>query len=199
MSFFGHILGLAWFQHPEVQLLKKNLKITPKWKGLIPGGGSFGGVARIPLKKTNRHTFHHSTNVKPLRWWSRCRSSQLDWRYLGWKQNVGKTKGRNQQMSSDHTPRNPLIRPYFSVGYFLGETWHCWGIALDSHDKKTKGRNRGITEIPSLMKSMISKSPNWGYSPSKWPFHGICKGVILITYKSWYSSRINSARQLRGE
>ena len=33
--------------------------------------------------------------------------------------------------------------------------------------------------------ALVNKSPNWGYSPSKWPFHGLKIEVILTTYKSW--------------
>ena len=33
--------------------------------------------------------------------------------------------------------------------------------------------------------TMVSKSPKWGYSPYKLPFHGLYMGVILTTYKSW--------------
>ena len=32
---------------------------------------------------------------------------------------------------------------------------------------------------------MVNKSPNWDYSLSKWPCHGLQMGVILTTYKSW--------------
>ena len=32
---------------------------------------------------------------------------------------------------------------------------------------------------------MVGKSPHWGDSTSKWPFHGLFMGLILTTYKSW--------------
>ena len=35
MSFFGHILGLVWFQHPEVQPLKVEPENHPEMKRTI--------------------------------------------------------------------------------------------------------------------------------------------------------------------
>ena len=50
-------------------------------------------------------------------------------------------------------------------------------------------RARRITSVSKWLIRMFSKSPKWGYSPSKWPKLLINGGLLLTTYKLRWSSK----------
>ena len=71
--------------------------------------------------------------------------------------------------------KNPMALRQFNPS-ILFQKIHPQSMALD--DRETRTQNKNNIDKPYLqdhpmtckwLKTMVSKSPNWGYSPSKWP------------------------------